>query len=188
MGEYAEDVVLLDVCPFSLGIAVDNPEKHDDSEMFMSKVIERGTKLPCKKVKYFKPADDYTFSILFQVFEGESRYIKNNYPLGKFTLSNIPKKKKEKVLIALIFELDEDSILTVTAIEEKKKSTNSIVIKNDKGGLSRNEIEKVIIKQENETIGKDLEPAMILERNYKNEITKLFSKINSLTDSVEQIL
>ena len=186
MGEYSEDVVLLDVCPFSLGIAVDNPENHDDSEMLMSKVIERGTKLPCKKVKYFKPADDYTSSILFQVFEGESRYIKNNYPLGKFTLSNIPKKKKEKVLIALIFELDEDSILTVTAIEEKKKSTNSIVIKNDKGGLSRNEIEKAIIKQENEIIGKDLEPAMILERNYKNEITKLFSKINSLTDPVEQ--
>ena len=129
MGEYAEDVVLLDVCPFSLGIAVDNPENHDDSEMLMSKVIERRTKLPCKKVKCFRPADDYTFSILFQVFEGESRYIKNNYSLGKFTLSNIPKKKKEKVLISLIFELDEDSILTVTAIEEKKNLQIQLLLK-----------------------------------------------------------
>ncbi len=186
MGEYAEDVVLLDVCPFSLGIAVVNHENKKDSEMLMSKVINKGSKLPCKKKKVFNPANDYQKSILFRVFEGENQYIKNNYLLGKFELTNIPIKKKDEVSVDVTFELDEDSILTVTAVEQKEKSTNSIVIKNDKGGLSRNEIEKAKIKQEDDTIGQDLAPAMAIERNYKNEINKLFNKINTLTNPQEQ--
>ena len=72
--------------------------------------------------------------------------------------------------------------MTVTAIDRDKKShSNSIVIKNDKGGLSRNEIERAIKKQEKETIGQDLEPAMALERNYKYDINRLFNKVNTLT-------
>ena len=185
MGEYAEDVVLLDVCPFSLGIAVVNDDPNNPDKL-MSKVINKGTKLPFKKTKVFYPASDYQTSILFQVYEGENKYIKHNYPLGKFELTNIPHKKKNEVPVDVTFELDEDSILIVTAVEQKKKSTNSIVIKNDKGGLSRNEIENAKKKQENEEIGKDLEPAMAIERNYKNEISKLFNKVNQLTEPNEQ--
>ena len=187
MGEYAEDVVLLDVCPFSLGIAVVDPKDVDSPNMLMSKVIKKGSKLPCKKIDYFQPARDYAKSLLFQVYEGESKYIKNNYPLGKFILNNLPHKKKNDVHLEVTFELDEDSILTVTAVDkDNKTNSNSIVIKNDKGGLSRNEIENAIKKQEDETIGRDLEPALVLERNYKNEINKLFNKVNNLTDQHEQ--
>jgi molecular chaperone DnaK (HSP70) len=189
MGEYAEDVVLLDVCPFSLGIAVINSENENDPNLIMSKVIKKGSKLPCKKMETFNPANDYQKTILFQVFEGENKYIKNNYPLGKFRLTNLPHKKRNEVNLEVTFELDEDSILTVTAVEKDNNSnTNSIVIKNDKGGLSRNEIEQSKKNQEKETIGKDLEPAMSLERNYKNEINKLFNKVNTLTDPNEQYL
>ena len=192
MGEYAEDVVLLDVCPFSLGIAThnkedENKEKKEEKNYLMGKVIKKGTKLPCKKMKIFHPAHDYAKSLLFQVFEGENKYVNNNYPLGKFVVENLPTKKKEEVSIEVTFELDEDSILTVTAVEKDNKSnTNSIVIKNDKGGLSRNEIEKAIIKQEEETIRKYFEPAMALEKNYKNEINQLFNKVNTLTNELEQ--
>ena len=187
MGEYAEDVVLLDVCPFSLGVAVVNSEKEDDPDLIMSKVIKKGTKLPCKKMEIYNPATDYQRTILFQVFEGENKYTKDNYPLGKFRLTDLPYKKKDEVKLEVTFELDEDSILTVTAVErDNKNNINSIVIKNDKGGLSRNEIENSRKKQENETIGKDLEPAIILEKNYKNEINQLFNKVNSLTDQKEQ--
>jgi len=185
MGEYAEDVVLLDVCPFSLGIAVHN--KKNENKMLMAEVIKKGTKLPCKKMRDFHPAEDYQTNILFQVFEGENKYVEDNYLLGKFRISNLPKKKSNEVFVEVTFELDEDSILTVTGIEKDNKSnSNSIVIKNDKGGLSRNEIEKAKEKQENETFGKDLEPAMIIERNYKKEIKELFNKVNILTDQEEQ--
>ena len=189
MGKYAEDVVLLDVCPFSLGIAVINrDEKTKNLGRLMSKVIQKGTKLPCKKMKIFYPSKDYQTSITFRVYEGENKYVNNNYPLGNFELLNLPNnKKKSQVKIEVTFELDEDSILTVTAVEKLNHlNSNSIVIKNDKGGLSKNEIDKAKEKQENEAFGNDLSIAMSLERNYKNEINKYFFKINSLTNPEEQ--
>ena len=186
MGKYSEDVVLLDVCPFSLGIAVVNRIDDQVDQMLMSKVIERGSKLPCKKMEIFNPAEDYQKSILFRVYEGENKYVKNNYLLGKFRLINLPMKPKNELDFEVTFDLDEDSILTVTAVEKDNKSNcNSIVIKNDKGGLSKNEIEEAKMKQ-NEENSVDLEPAMILERNYKKEINKLYNEINTLTNPQEQ--
>ena len=127
MGEYAEDVVLLDVCPFSLGIAVHNIK--NENKMLMAEVIKKGTKLPCKKMRIFHPAEDYQTNILFQVFEGENKYVEDNYLLGKFRISNLPKKKSNEVSVEVTFELDEDSILTVTGIEKDNKSnSNSIFI------------------------------------------------------------
>ena len=187
MGKYSEDVALLDVCPFSLGIAVVNNNDSKDQDLLMSKVIKRGTKLPCKKMEIFNPAEDYQKSILFRVFEGENQYVKNNYLLGKFRLINLPMKPKDEVEFEVTFDLDEDSILTVTAVEKDNKSNfNSIVIKNDKGGLSKNEIEEAKIKQNEENSNKDLDPAMILERNYKKEINNLYKEINTLTNPQEQ--
>ena len=158
--------------------------------MLMSKIIQRGSKLPCKKTEIFNPASDGQKSILFRVYEGEKQYVKDNYPLGQFRLINLPNKPLTEVEFEVTFDLDEDSILTVTAVERDNKSNwNSITIKNDKGGLSKNEIEEAKIKlEEEETIGYDLEPAMILERNYKKEINLLYNKINTLTDLQEQYL
>ena len=190
MGKYSEDVSLLDVCPFSLGIAVVTKKNEKLENMLMSKIIKRGSKLPCKKTEIFNPASDGQKSILFRVYEGEKQYVKDNYPLGQFRLVNLPNKPLNEVEFEVTFDLDEDSILTVTAVERDNKSNwNSITIKNDKGGLSKNEIEEAKIKlEEEETIGYDLEPAMILERNYKKEINLLYNKINTLTDLQEQYL
>ena len=129
MGKYSEDVALLDVCPFSLGIAVVNRQDDKVEDMLMSKVIKRGSKLPCKKMEIFNPAEDYQKSILFRVYEGENQYVKNNYLLGKFRLVNLPMKPKNEVDFEVTFDLDEDSILTVTAVEKNNKSNcNSIHI------------------------------------------------------------
>jgi hypothetical protein len=137
-------------------------------------------------MEIFNPAEDYQKSILFRVYEGENQYVKNNYLLGKFRLVNLPMKPKNEVDFEVTFDLDEDSILTVTAVEKNNKSNcNSIVIKNDKGGLSKNEIEEAK-KRQNDEYGSNLEPAMIIERNYKKEINKLYNEINTLTDPKEQ--
>jgi hypothetical protein len=186
MGEYSEDVVLLDVCPFSLGIAVVNKNNIEDENLHMSKIINKGSKLPCKKVDIFNPACDYSTTILIQVYEGENELVKNNYPLGKFELINLPKKKKEEVKIEVTFELNEDSILTVTGVEKENNSKNSIVIINDRGGLSQNEIEKAKQEQDSTDEIKDLGPAMIIEKNYKYEINNLFNKVNKSTIAEEQ--
>ena len=135
MGKYSEDVSLLDVCPFSLGIAVVTKKNEKLENMLMSKIIKRGSKLPCKKTEIFNPASDGQKSILFRVYEGEKQYVKDNYPLGQFRLINLPNKPLTEVEFEVTFDLDEDSILTVTAVERDNKSNwNSITIKNDKGG------------------------------------------------------
>ena len=182
MGEYAEDITLLDVCPFSLGIAVQKAETYKDFGLQMDKVINKGSKLPFKIIKKYLPAEDYPSSVLIQVFEGENKFVKDNYPLGNFKLLDLPKKKKKEIHIDVIFELDENSILTVTGKIRENNNENSIVIKNDKGGLSRNEIENAKLKLENEEIANDLEPALALERNYKYEINDLKNKINNCND------
>ena len=151
--------------------------------MLMSKIIQRGSKLPYKKTEIVTPVSDGQKSILFRVYEGEKEYVKDNYHLGEFRLENLPNKPLTEVELEVTFDLDEDSILTVTAVEKDNKSNwNSIIIKNDKGGLSKNDIEEAKLKEEEESIGYDLEPAMILERNYKKEINILYNKINTLND------
>ena len=189
MGKYSKDVTLLDVCPFSLGIAVVTKKNEELENMLMSKIIQRGSKLPCKKTEIFTPASDYQKTILFRVYEGEKKYVKDNYLLGQFRLTNLPNKPLTEVELEVTFDLNEDSILTVTAVERDNKSNwNSIIIKNDKGGLSKNEIEEAKMKEKEETKGYDLEPAMIIERNYKKEINLLYKKINTLTEPLEQYL
>ena len=186
MGQYAEDITLLDVCPFSLGIAVEKKNYFKEFGLLMKKVIKKGTSLPYKLTELFHPVHENPSSLLIQIYEGESNFIKDNYPLGKFELLDIPKKKKEDINIDITFELDEDSILTVTAVIRENNCKNSIIIKNDKGGLSKNEIEIAKEKQKNETIGENLGPAILIERNYKGDINKLINKINNSTKARDQ--
>ena len=187
MGEYAEDITLLDVCPFSLGVSIFNQD--NNSGNYMDIIIKKGTALPCIKKKIYKPAKDYQKSVLIEVFEGENKYTNNNYPLGNFSLENLPQRQSKDVHIEVTFELDEDSILTVRAEDlDNRENSNSIIIKNDKGGLSKNEIEKAKKNRKNMKNNEDinLKQEMQEERNYKSEINKLIGKINSLNESQEQ--
>lgn len=180
LGEYSEDITLLDVCPFSLGVAIKN-YKDPEKGLKMYKMIEKGTKLPYShEEKNFQPAS-LSSRVKIEVYEGESSYVKDNYPLGNFYLENIPKDNR-KNKINIIFDLSSNAILTVKAVVIENNSTNSIRIKNDKGGLSKNEIEEAKKKQENETSGQDVENEMKNERNYKNEIKELINTINNSFD------
>ena len=81
-------MTILDVCPFSLGIAIVTKKNEKLENMLMSKIIKRGSKLPCKKTEIFNPASDGQKSILFRVYEREKLYVKDNYLLGQFRLIN----------------------------------------------------------------------------------------------------
>ena len=187
MGEYSEYITLLDVCPFSLGIAIEEKEYYKEFGLLMDKIINKGSKLPCKKVKNYIPVEDFQKSVTIQVFEGENKFIKDNYPLGNFELIDLPYKKKNDIHIEITFNLNENSILTVTGIVKENNCTNSIVIKNNKGGLSRDEIENAKLKLENEEYGKDLGSIIALERNTKYEMNELIKKINNSSIKEEQL-
>ena len=153
----------------------------------MRKVIEKGSSLPCKVSQIFHPAHDNSNCLIVQIYEGDNMLVKDNYPLGKFQLIDIPKINREDINIEISFELDEDSILTVSAIIKENNCTNSIVIKNDKGGLSKNEIMEAKKNQQTEPLNENLGPAMIIERNYKKEINELTKEINNSIDALDQL-
>ena len=176
MQKFSEDVTLLDVCPFSLGVGVTEEAYLDEYGLFMETIIKRGSYLPFKAMRKYTPVVDFQPSVLIKVYEGESKYVNDNYFLGKFTLDNIPKKKADDIHIDIIFDLDENSILTVTGVIKENNSSNSIKIKNDKGGLSKNEILLAQKRQTKEKFGKNIKTLMENEKNYKKLINN-YSKL-----------
>lgn len=122
---------LSDVCPLSLGF------KLNDGTMHV--VIPRNSRIPTKATKFVQPASNNQTSVEVEVFEGERFLCKDNHFLGSFVLENIP----EDGSITVNYEIDENSILSVKAIEKETKVSNEIKIEN-KGRLAKEEIEKFI--------------------------------------------
>ena len=140
------DIILMDITPFSLGINVVNESK--DSEIrkkgsLMSVVIPRGTKIPIKKTNHYQTSLDYQEEISIGVYEGENKYVKDNHFLGEFNLVDLPKKKAGEVKDDVTFSIDANGILTVTAQETSEGITNSIKIINDKGFNKEEIIENI---------------------------------------------
>ena len=177
LGQYESDTMLLDVCPFSLGIEIYN--QNDNKNNLMSYIIKKGTKIPYSNTEIYNPVEDNQKEVKISVYEGENKYVKENYNLGKFILSNLPKGKAKDVKIHVTFTYDSEAILTVSAEERTKGLIKSITIKNDKEGLSVNDIENIKNKSKGESDFSDLAPPPFVgnDKNFKNEIIRLNNQI-----------
>merc|ERR1712076_141667 len=134
------DVVLLDVCPLSLGI--------ETVGGVMTKVITRNTVVPTKKQQIFSTASDNQQTVTIQVFEGERSMTKDNHVLGKFDLTGIPPAPRGTPQIEVTFEIDVNGILRVSAEDKASNSKESITIKNDQNRLSPDDIERMVADAE----------------------------------------
>ncbi len=165
------DLLLLDVVPLSLGVAMEGN--------IFAPVVARGQTVPTIKKRTFTTVADNQQTVQFPVFQGERVNCEDNTSLGEFTLAPIPPMKAGEAVLEVVFEVDVNGILKVTATEKTSGRSANITISNSVGKLSSSEIEDMIndaekFKATDDAFSKKFESRQQLE-SYISRVEEIIS-------------
>lgn len=134
-GDLDDDILLMDVTAFSLGIKVRGGR--------FSKLIERNETIPCREKKLFAPVEDGQQFVTLQIYQGESQLVKDNTYLGSVTLSGLTNTAQGKARVEVTFTLDADGTLSVDATDLHTSKKASVDLR-PSSGLTPDQLEALI--------------------------------------------
>lgn len=181
------DILVIDATPLSLGIEVQGT--------IMDVIIPRGTAIPTKKTKTYSTSSNNQPVVKLRIFEGERELTKFNNLLGEFELGDIPPMPRGMPQIEVTYDIDANSILNVTAVEKSTDKKNKITITNEKGRLSKEDIDRMVqeaekFKNDDMKVKETIEAKSGLESyisHWKNTLNEEKAKKSLSSEDIEKM-